>query len=84
MRISVLIVGATSLCVLAAPVSGSRAADDYVNTCVNASGDDKIAACTLAINSGRWSGQGIAWAFRNRGNAYDDKGQYDRAIQDYD
>jgi tetratricopeptide (TPR) repeat protein len=30
------------------------------------------------------SGQNLAFAFYNRGIAYSDKGQYDRAIQDFD
>ena len=56
--------------------------------CVNKgnafSPDQQISGCTAAIESGRWSGQELAWAFNNRGLAYQDKHDYDRAIADYD
>jgi len=40
--------------------------------------------CTRAIQSGALSGTGLAATFSNRGNAYQSKGDYQRAIQDYD
>ena len=40
--------------------------------------------CTRAIQSGALSGTGLAVTFNNRGNAYQSKGEYQRAIQDYD
>jgi lipoprotein NlpI len=40
--------------------------------------------CTRAIQSGALSGRGLAVTFSNRGNAYQSKGDYQRAIQDYD
>jgi lipoprotein NlpI len=40
--------------------------------------------CTRAIQSGALSGSGLAVTFNNRGNAYQSKGEYQRAIQDYD
>lgn len=40
--------------------------------------------CTRAIQSGALSGSGLAITFNNRGNAYQSKGDYQRAIQDYD
>ena len=40
--------------------------------------------CTRAIQSGALSGAGLAITFNNRGNAYQSKGDYQRAIQDYD
>ena len=46
--------------------------------------DLKIGACTAVIQSGTRSGKSLVFAFNNRGNAYKNKGQYDRAIQDYD
>ena len=45
--------------------------------------DQQIDACTVAIESGRWHGPGLAWAFNNRGNGYRMKEEYDRAIADY-
>jgi lipoprotein NlpI len=84
MRFSLLPVGAATLLMLADPVSVSQALADDAETCVNGIGDGKIVACTSAINSGRWQGSGLAWAYNNRGNAYNDKGDNDRAIADYD
>jgi tetratricopeptide (TPR) repeat protein len=46
--------------------------------------DIQIGACTAEIQSGRWQGKDLAFAFNSRGLAYANKGQYDRAIQDYD
>jgi len=43
-----------------------------------------LADCTRAIESGRLSGGALAVTFNNRANAYLNKGDYDRAIQDYD
>ena len=46
--------------------------------------DLAIGGCTAVIQSGREPREVLAGAFENRGIAYDDKGQYDRAIQDFD
>ncbi|HZS63500.1 MAG TPA: hypothetical protein VFA53_03240, partial [Xanthobacteraceae bacterium] len=35
-----------------------------------------IGGCTAVIQSGKITGKNLAAAFNNRGNAYDDKGQY--------
>ena len=78
-----LLVGA-ALFVVAGALSVSRARADYVDTCVNGTGDETISACTTAINSGRWHGSELAWAHTNRGVAYRAKGDHDRAIADYD
>src|SRR5262245_34891774 len=40
--------------------------------------------CTRAIQSGALSGPALAMTFNNRGNAYQSKSEYQRAIQDYD
>src|SRR5262244_1954782 len=39
--------------------------------------------CTQAIESGQLSGKGLAFAFYKRANGYYERGQYDRAIEDY-
>jgi tetratricopeptide (TPR) repeat protein len=39
--------------------------------------------CTRAIQSGEYRRTGLAWAYYNRGNAYRAKGDFDRAIADY-
>ena len=42
-----------------------------------------INLCTRAINSGELSPENLAIIFNTRGVAFKNKGQYDRAIQDY-
>lgn len=61
-----------------------------LNWCVGID-DDKVATpdlrirgCTAAIESGRFVGDKLAGSFTGRGDAYQAKGQYDLAIQDYD
>lgn len=46
--------------------------------------DLQINGCTATIQSGRWSGQDLVRAYYHRSIAYRIKGQYDRAIADYD
>ena len=45
--------------------------------------DLQLNGCTALIQSGRWSGNDLALIFNNRGNAYSDKNDYDRAIADF-
>jgi tetratricopeptide (TPR) repeat protein len=45
--------------------------------------DVAITACTNAIRSGDVHGAGLTAAYASRGNRYDRKGDYDRAIADY-
>lgn len=53
-------------------------------SCVQAPDPDvRIAACTAVIQAGRETGAALGFAFNNRGLAYDDKGEYDRAIEDF-
>src|SRR5689334_19571439 len=57
-----------------------------VDWCVNKEGafspDVAIKGCTASIDSGRWSGRDLVWAFKNRANAYLGKSDYSRAIAD--
>ncbi len=46
--------------------------------------DKTIRACSALINSGRLSNDDLAIAYYNRGNGYEKKDEYDKAIQDYD
>ena len=46
--------------------------------------DIQIDGCTSLINSGKQTPQTLVIAYNNRGNAYVAKGEYDRAVQDYD
>src|SRR6478735_3680600 len=66
-------------CLAMLVVAGPAAADD-ATLCSTEVGDAKIAACTRAINSG--AGR-PSTNYNNRGYAYRDKGDTDRAIADY-
>jgi tetratricopeptide (TPR) repeat protein len=46
--------------------------------------DLTIGGCTAAIQSGKYDGKDLAAFFVRRGAAYSNKGEFDRAIQDYD
>jgi tetratricopeptide (TPR) repeat protein len=46
--------------------------------------DTMIDGCTAVIQSGREPPEKLATAFDNRGLAYKNKGQYERALQDYE
>src|SRR5215470_13293156 len=50
---------------------------------VSWSGDEKIVDCTLTITSGELSSANLALTFYNRGNAWQRKHDYDRALADY-
>src|SRR6185503_12769589 len=56
-------------------------------SCVNQGGafsaDQRISSCSSIIQSGRETGRNLAVAYYNRGLAYYDKGDDDRAIADY-
>src|ERR1043166_1245045 len=59
-----------------------------IDWCINAthefSPDQQVSGCTVAIQSGRWSGKDLVRVFQDRGLAYYDKRDYDHAIADYD
>src|SRR5580700_8696172 len=84
MRFSASPVRLTALLTLALLLSASTAVADDGDTCVHSSRGEAIAACTRAINSGRWAGSRLSWAYVNRGNGYRDTGDNDRAYDDYD
>lgn len=46
--------------------------------------DERIAACTSVLDSGKFGQQGAIRAHFNRAAAYNRKGEYDHAIADYD
>ncbi|MGP0089480.1 MAG: caspase family protein [Xanthobacteraceae bacterium] len=60
------------------------AADDGSDCARSGGGDETIAACSRLIASNALKGPALATAFSNRGVAYKRKGDYDRAIADYD
>ena len=49
----------------------------------DATPDLQISGCTALIQSGRYQGNDLAKVFNNRGIAYRNKGEYDRAFQDF-
>ena len=71
----------TVLALLSAPAFADAVAPTACDTSTDP--DEKIAACTASILSGRYSGNRLAIAYNNRGFAYSTKGDDDRAIQDY-
>jgi tetratricopeptide (TPR) repeat protein len=61
---------------------GTATADD-LSTCADGSGDAPVAACTRALESGRLNRTDRVRAYNSRGNLWQWKGEYDRAIADY-
>src|SRR5262245_55241649 len=87
-----LIVKDRAISILASLVIGSLAESQV--SCIHtndaeychkekANPDLSLQHCSRGIQSGALQGQALATVFNNRGNAYADKGEYDRAIQDY-
>jgi tetratricopeptide (TPR) repeat protein len=56
-------------------------ADDF-ESCAKASGDEAMAACTRAINSGRYDGRELAVLFKGRCVEWIKKQEIDKAIED--
>jgi len=61
---------------------GTATADD-LSTCADGSGDAAVAACTRALEAGRLGRPDRGRAYNSRGNLWQRKGEYDRAIADY-
>ncbi len=75
--------------VLLAGFAAGAQADDFETNkqwCVDSDADPdlRIGGCTWLLQSGRLAEGGHATAYESRGIAYFDKGQYDRAIRDFD
>ncbi len=58
-------------------------ADDSGERCFSQQGEAAIAACTRAIQSGRFSGAELASIYDNRAIELRQQGDFDRAIADY-
>jgi tetratricopeptide (TPR) repeat protein len=77
------------LCTLAALIGGPALAQtsdepDFNRKCYgSAIPDQTIEACTAIIAGGLVNAMDLGAAFKYRGTAYDDLGQYDKAIADY-
>ncbi len=75
------------IAILAFALAGTAGAQTrYENwaRCKDPNPDLAIGACTAIIQSGQETNENLPRAFFNRGIGYDNKGEYDRAIQDYD
>ena len=86
-RLIVLIDAYLALTFLAtAPTSAET--KQQIDWCINESRvyspDLQISGCTASIQSGRYGDQDLAVVYSNRGEAYNNKSQHDRAIQDFD
>lgn len=82
---------AVMIALIAATLSYGEAAraqsDQEMSWCSgknNATADQQIGGCTALIQSGTFTGHVLALIFSNRGAAHKNKGETDRAIQDYD
>jgi len=73
---------ATAMTVTPAAALTQRQIDACVNRAHDFSLDDQVAGCTASIQSGRWSGKNLAWAYGNRCIAYKDKEEYETAMRD--
>jgi tetratricopeptide (TPR) repeat protein len=63
--------------------SGAAVSADTCDNSHGTSSDDVVAACTRLISSGRASGETLARYYNNRGVAFANKHNYDRAVEDY-
>ena len=79
-RLALALLGAiTAALVAAAPAH----ADENSDRCFKDEGEAAIAACTRAIQSGKFSGEPLAAIYHNRAIELRRDGDYDRAIADY-
>ena len=74
-----LLAAITAALVAAAPAH----ADENSDRCFKEEGEAAVAACTRAIQSGKFSGEPLAAIYHNRAIELRRDGDYDRAIADY-
>ena len=75
-----------AFCCLAIGLSAAgKTRDENEKRCADPTenSDVRIGACTVLIRSRQKSTDYLATAYNDRGNGYKDKGDYDRAIQDF-
>jgi tetratricopeptide (TPR) repeat protein len=90
MRQVVRAVAAAGLVCLAWPASPAAAqtVQQQWASCQNQGGaltfEASIAACTAVIQSGKLQGRNLSIAYQARGNKYDDRADFDRAMADYE
>ncbi|MFZ1990264.1 MAG: tetratricopeptide repeat protein, partial [Alphaproteobacteria bacterium] len=78
-----ILVLAVLLCAGAGSTFGAPTLDESWQQCADDNPDISIGGCTATIQSGQLDNEDLAVEFYNRGIAYRDKGDYDRAIADY-
>src|SRR5256885_11149876 len=71
------------LCYVLPAAAAAPTRDKIIAWCSGSDPDLRIRGCSLLIQSGKEPAKVSAGAFFNRGNAYEAKGQYDLAIQDF-
>src|ERR1017187_5838324 len=81
--------GAIALAAIAGVASSAAHAQtkQEFNWCIgegNPTPAQKITGCTAVIQAGKLKGKRLAFTFSNRGVAYYERGEYDRAIQDFE
>lgn len=66
-------------------VSQAQSPDELFKKCyVSSLPDQVISSCSWVIARDSVDRVDLATAYKNRGNAYDDKGEYERALEDYE
>ena len=74
----------TCLLLGAAMAAMGQSRQENLNKCQSGDTDVRIAGCTALIQAGQETTKNLSAIYDYRGNAYSTKGDYDRAIQDYD
>lgn len=76
-----------SILAIAAAAPAHALTEEQIQWCENKGKqyppDLEIGGCTAVIESGRWSGVNLSWAYFNRGNGHLRNKNYDRALSDY-
>ncbi len=62
---------------------GPAAASDQRDVCATTQGDEKVDACSRAIDAGIWQGRELAPLYLNRGQAYLDRWDFNLALSDF-
>ena len=82
-KLSIVLAGLLSASLAAAPRSQDY--DVFFKKCYsNGTSDQVIVSCSAVIARGLADKEDLATAYKNRGNAYDDKGEYGLALADYE
>ena len=76
--------GIVAACAMLLPSAASPQSSTYWSQCLGRDVNAVIDGCTAVIRSGHEPLEKLATAFDNRGVAYRLKGEYDRALQDYE